>query len=347
MRSKIINFIKAHGYLRIIAWMFYNIIPGMIIYCKIIKKYGKNIKIYIEHYPGTGDVYLTCGFLESLVKREGYKDNYVLTVIGVGGVKMAQLFGIEKIEKLTQHQSNALIHFARLNGFSKLNIEVLHYHPMAMHNGIMDNLMSYNEINFLQMYLYCVFPGQRLGDFQYPTIDDAKIYVDNIFEINGLSGKKVILLCPSANTIDPLSWNFWCVLAEILEENGYKVCTNAADKEPVIPGTTRIFLQYKYMIEFTNRCDFCIGLRSGLFDFIAMTKSKLIVLYPKTNSFKFGVGSLYDYFSLNKMGLTENATEIEFYRDDELNVLKQIIRKYINIKTNINKIHEMYNYNWR
>lgn len=319
------NFLRKHTLLRMIAWFFYNTLVGLHVYFNIIRKYGRDYRIYVEHYPGTGDVYITCGYLKSFAITEGNPERYVLTVIGNGAMKMAELFEIKNIIKLTQHQSNSLIHLGRLVGFDELGICVLHYHPMAMHNGIIDNLMSYKDINFFDMYMFCVFPNLKLGDFRYPNIVKDSIYVDTFCEVNNLLNNKIILLCPYANTIDPLSWKFWCILSEIFISKGYKVCTNASENEDIIPNTTRVFLSYKYMPDFIGRCDSCIGLRSGLFDFIANTETNLIVLYPKTNYYKFGVGSLYDYFSLKKMGLNSNAFEIEFYRNEEVRLLQKIL----------------------
>jgi hypothetical protein len=57
-----------------------------------------------------------------------------------------------------------------------------------------------------------------------------------------------------------------------------------------------------------------IGVRSGLCDIISSAKCTKIILYEKEGLFY--KSSQYDYFSLAKMGLCDDAIEIEY--SDEL-----------------------------
>lgn len=44
-----------------ILWSYKKTIAnGKKVYVRLMKRYGANTRIYIEHYPGTGDVYITC-----------------------------------------------------------------------------------------------------------------------------------------------------------------------------------------------------------------------------------------------------------------------------------------------
>jgi hypothetical protein len=56
-----------------------------------------------------------------------------------------------------------------------------------------------------------------------------------------------------------------------------------------------------------------IGVRSGLCDVISTSSCKKVILYEKDGLFY--KASQYEYFSLEKMGLCNDAIEIE-YRDD-------------------------------
>lgn len=287
---------------------------GLGVYQGLRKKYGENARFYVNHYPGTGDIYLTSMFMPAWAKRRP-GERAVVTVIGKGGEKVARLFPLEDVEVLSQRDTKALIRFYELCGDrTELPVEILHYHAQAMNSGILDRFAGYKGLDFLSMYLGVVFPGLTPADAAVPAFakDDPKI--DELFERHHLQRGKTVLLVPYANTIDEMSKPFWNYLVSALKEKGYSVCTNVSGDEKPLPGTEGVFVPYKGLKQFLETAGATIQLRCGLTDMIAGFDCKKIILYPVDNYFQFGMSSIYDYFSLKKMGLSEDAVEIEFSR---------------------------------
>ena len=306
--------IKRIGLINILWIYLKKIRYGYVVYKRILDKYGKDTQIYIEHYPGTGDIYITCALLESYRQKCGDNRPYVVTIIGEGSAKIVRLLGIDHVELLSQDESDLLITFYRFVGNVIPNITILHYAPIAMHTRITDSLAGYNELDFMSMYLATVFPGVTWEDaVHFPDVaGDGEIR--EYFDEKGLVPGKTVVLFPFANTIEHLPWHLWEELARRLRERGFSVCTNVEPGGPVVPGTSGIFVPYHHLREFVNQAGFVVGLRSGIFDIIADTECTKFVLYPTPNVYKFGVGTIFDYFSLLKMGLCGNVIEYEFER---------------------------------
>ena len=97
-----------------IIWKYCKkICRGRQIYEALVQKYGEQTQIYVEHYPGTGDVYITCALLDAWREKNNVKGPYVVTVIGGGAVKIAKLLGIKNTELLSQEDTDCLVAFLR------------------------------------------------------------------------------------------------------------------------------------------------------------------------------------------------------------------------------------------
>ena len=326
--------------LRMREWPFFFLfhvwnhpIRGYRVFCRLKNKYGDNCRIYINHYPGTGDVFITSMLLPAWLAHRNDGSVPVVTVVNKSGLRIAKLFPLENVEILTQRETNALIRFYIFCGKSaELPIEIMHYHATAMITGILDRLNSYNSMDFMRFYLDIVFPGLNLGDitkaaFHYDTKD-----MDRFLEENGLRRGRTVILAPVANTIDKLSGAFWRYLAYRLQRKGYTVCTNiGSDAEKAVEGTKGIFVPFVDLPCFVEACGALIQLRSGLTDVISGTVCRKIILYPIENHYQFGRGSLKDFFSLKAMGLTDNAEEYEFSRSSERSVCERIVNSFPDI----------------
>ena len=69
---------------------------GLDVYLALREKYGESARFYVNHYPGTGDIYLTSMFMPAWAKRRP-GERAVVTVIGKGGEKVARLFPLEDV----------------------------------------------------------------------------------------------------------------------------------------------------------------------------------------------------------------------------------------------------------
>ena len=316
-------------------FFFNHILNGRNIYLQLMKEYGEDCRIYINHYPGTGDVYITAALLPAWTRKNDV-EKYVFTVIGKSAYKVSQMFSIKNVKILTTRETEDLLHYLQTIGETNPNIEVLHFSPFAFTHSIMEPLLGENGNNFMDMYLHITFPGLTIKDMEIPKDQTNDGDILSYFRKNKLIPGKTAVLVPYANTIDLLSDQFWNYLADSLRKQGYTVCTNCNyPQEDKIQGTIPVFLPYSEMKKFAETAGVIVQLRSGLSDLICDCDCKNFVLYPVENFFRFGSASLYEYFSLERMGLPNHATEIEFSRRNEFQVYQQILMN-LSLSSNIN-----------
>ena len=320
--------LKKSRSLKLLQHYFSHILHGRKIYLRLLEKYGCDARIYVNHYPGTGDIYITTSLLPTWAEKNGITQ-YVATVIGKSGYKVAKMFPIDNVEILTKRETEDLLHYLQTIGETEPNIEVLHFTPFAFHQKIIEALLGVNGSNFMDMYLNITFPGLTLDDMMPVAEQSSDEEIAAVFKEKGLFPGNTIVLVPYANTIDPLSEQFWSYLADELKKKGYTVCTNCNyPAEAKIPGTIPVFLPYNKLKKFVETAGTIIQLRSGLTDLLYDCNCKNYVLYPIENFFRFGSASLYEYFSLERMGISERVTEIEFSRRNENKICEQILKEY-------------------
>lgn len=321
------NRIKCISIISIFFIYFKKIGRGFEVYRDLLNQYGNDTHIYIEHYPGTGDIYITCALLEAYRSKQQIIGDYVLTVIGQGGKKIAKLLGIQDIVLLSQNDSDCLIFFLKFIGPKHLpNIEILHYCAVAMHTCVSDMLAGYQGLDFMSMYLSTVFPGVTWADAVGFGEPEDMSTVEEYFDCKGLIPGETVILFPFANTIQDLPWHLWERLARHLRENGFTVCTNIEPGREPVPGTCDVFVPYQYLRAFAERAGYVVGIRSGIFDIISNANCRKFVLYPTPNIYKFGVGTIFEYFSLRKMGVCTDAFEYDFERIYDKNAFHIVYR---------------------
>lgn len=300
-----------------ILWTYEtSILHGKQVYTRLTRKYGEQFRIYVEHYPGTGDIYITCALLKKYHITHHPGENYIVTLIGNNSKKIATLLRIELVEVLTQQESDDMIRYLSFMGSNISNATILHYAPSVLYARILDELACYNGLDFMTMYMNTVFKGmdwkQDSVSFYKPdgTAEVAQEYLDS----RNLRPGRTVILFPYANTVEHLPADLWEELARHLREIGFSVCTNVQPDGEAIPGTVPVFVPYDVLTDFAELAGNVVGLRSGVFDILAETDCEKYILYPTPNYFKFGVGTIMDYFSLANMGIGIKIHEYEFER---------------------------------
>lgn len=300
-----------------ILWTYKtSILRGKQVYIRLTRKYGERSRIYVEHYPGTGDIYITCALLKKYHIIHHPDEDYIVTLIGNNSKKIATLLRIELVEVLTQQESDDMIRYLSFMGSNISNVTILHYAPSALYTRVLDELACYNGLDFMTMYMNTVFKGMDWQRDSVPfykqegAIEVAQEYLD----LRNLRSGHTVVLFPYANTVEHLPINLWEELARHLREVGFSVCTNVQPGGEPIPGTAPIFVPYNVLTAFVELAGIVIGLRSGIFDILAEAECEKYILYPTPNHFKFGVGTIMDYFSLANMGIGVKIHEYEFER---------------------------------
>lgn len=284
-------------------------------------------------YDGSGDTYLTCGYLQSLGMIGGH-DAFAAS----GGLsrKIAELFPFGRYTQVVPKAALNVRLMERFLGCKLKLLPLLYESDYLEYSGIMRRMAGWRGIDFMTMLkigleVNCGVLYQE-GAWEQPTFPNNEAEVDEIFQSNGLIPGKTILLAPYAGKNDlwgiPLS--FYEKLVQKLVARGYTVCTNSSGskREPPVQGTIPLLVSHRIMRPFCETAGVFIGLRSGLCDIISGARDcKKIVFYSPTMKIG-GVCSFEDFFSLKNMGLCEDAMEMEATKEN-LSILLHIVERKI------------------
>ena len=328
IKNIIQKFVCRISILHILCGFFTEMAAGYGTYRKIKQKMG-NVTIYLQYYRGTGDVYLSAAYLKQCEDRRNNLGRSVFVVNGTNAHRGASLMGIESIPIIAVPEKKAysLVRLTRFVGTEGLDIKYLHYiSDYPMYTAFLITLAGLHGIGFMDLYRNTVFKGEQL---KLPT---PRWGMNETLTASKTSRERKVLLAPAANSIaEGSDILFWRGLARRLNQAGYKVYTNIANDEKPIAGTEPVFIPYKELGSFLDDRAVFIGYRSGLCDLIASLNCKKIILYPRDSwpiVNGMNIGSTLEIFSLNKMGLCEDAIEFEYRNGEETDtLLERVLEK--------------------
>ena len=313
----VMNF-KIDDSLIIFAFLTATRLRGLYWYKKIKRGHSKECKIFIAPYTGIGDIYLTGLFFNEYIRRNGITD-YVFAVVSNACGKVADMFDIKNVVILPPKISDDIISLEHSTG-RNLNI-------ITLNDGWMGDplqwLRGYKGLNFEKMFRCFVFGFDDSVPHELPPRKDYGKEIDELFEKYELIKSKTVVLSPYSNTLFDLPDDVLETIVEYCKECGYSICTNCAGKEKPIAGTTAVFFPLNQAISFVDAAGYFVGVRSGLCDVISSSGCKKVILYEKDGLFY--KSSQFEYFSLKKMGLCDDAVEIEYRDDLKDEVLKKIL----------------------
>lgn len=298
---------------------------GKYLYRNLIKKYG-NVPIFLCPYTGTGDIYLIGTFWRQYIEQNKI-ENYIFVVINEACKKVAMMFGIKNIELLKKkyHCSHLLNYYLLCP--DKVNMVILNDSWPHIHTNPIEWFRGYKGLNFTEMFRRYVFNLPDDIKPEHPIFENVENELSLLFEKYQLVPNKTVVLSPYSNTLADLSDKFWENLAVSLKSKGFSVCTNSSGEyEPAIPGTTAIFFPLNMAPQFVSKSGYFIGVRSGFCDVISAAKAKKIILYD--NEERFYNSSSFEYFSLERMGLSSDATEIVYKHNEPEIAASEIIANF-------------------
>ncbi len=305
-----------------------DIQKGKKIYDRLIREYG-DVPIYLCPYTGTGDIYLIGTFWEEYIEKENISD-YVFLVISGACKKVAQLFDIKNIICLEkQKDSGWLISYYASNADS-VNLKILNDAWAQIHDNQTEWFRGYKGWYFTELFRKFVFDLPDDSRPKHPVLQNKDKEVAELFEKYCLKKGKTAVLSPYSNTLSDLPIVFWEKVCECLLKKGYSVCTNSCGpKETPIKGSVGVFFPLNIAPQFVNAAGMFIGVRSGFCDIISGCTAKKIILYDRRN--RFYNASAFEYFSLNRMGLCDDAVEIEYeLAENELDRIVNYIGGHLN-----------------
>ena len=292
---------------------------GYQVYKRIKAEYGKKISICVSQHRALGDAYLAGLYLNSF-----YKKDFVVTALGEGARSVYQYLNIKNIKILNEEETNLLISFCHFVGIPQEEVRVLHHQALSWDTGIAWNLQGVREINFAQLMESVVFPGMTREERAYPEIK-VNLDKEEYWKEQGVIKEKSMILFPHANTLlAPPVW-FWELLVKRLKEKYEYIFTYIYGDEEKITGTKAINEDIEYLASLVQYAGNVIGVRNGLTDIFAPTKSKKIILYPQIGTESWIVGNAKKYWSIQEFGYCKDAIELEW---DEYN-LEQLVERIV------------------
>lgn len=253
-----------------LRWRFLNtlfcsamIIRGYMLYAMLKRKYLNKIFVILPS-ASAGDL-LFFKVLQS--DFENYcKIKEPLYFIDERRKEIAESLGYKNIMGMSYQKITAL-NMARVFFGEKMNLSINAY-PWFFFD-----LSALNNINI-----------------QYPVFQTGDLAKELSYNI---VRNKTVILSPyeysaTAKGLATPNIEFWEVLTKRLKEKGFCVVTNCKgdDNEPAIKGTRAIFPQISCIHNVVIYAGNIIGMRSGLFDFLAGTAAKKIILYPSEEYLK-------------------------------------------------------------
>ena len=268
--------------------------------------------IILFPYPGTGDIYMACGYLKEYLSKCG-KDKIKLVVTKNNCKKVAELFEYKNVVVITEEQKEALLNAWQFLGDVNLNVKPAlfwgwhckkYYRPYR----------NYQSLSFADFFKYDVFNHSEDVRFTPPIYEKDNLYLKELFDQNHLQKGKTVIIAPYAGSFQSsIGSETWKALVEILHKRGYSVCTNCYGDEKPLLGTIAIQFPYEQVVNVIEYAGSFIGIRSGLCDIASSAKCRKIILYESNF-----LASDYEFFSLSKMGICEEVLEYDYDGDAAL-----------------------------
>ncbi len=295
-----------------------NIILGLSVYRGI--RHSSNQNLIFLHYTANGDAFIIGLYLRDYFQKNNLSENNTTIVVVRNSLKnVLGLFGFSNFKVITDQQSENLRDLINFFDCRLLKIHYMHYWGLEYQRVI--KLCNHNDISFLELVVHAVFGKEnlhiQLPQFMDINSDECKKIIREYELVNN----KIVLLAPYANTyINELEPEWWNNLVLELNKKGYQVFTNAGANEEAISGTSKIFIPFNCLAPICEYCGSVIGMRSGLFDVLAFSTCRKIIIYQDIMSqsevtrFSLenmyeGVSNLYEYKLENTISGKEKCKE--------------------------------------
>ena len=170
---------------------------------------------------------------------------------------------------------------------------------MDLVSRYMTEVVNYETDNAFYGH-FKIIQSTMIVDFGVPLTDDYKKYCYNLpdevqfippppqsplteVEIANLKAKyfidkeRTIILFPHANSVT-FDGHFWKIMVDRLKAKNYKIyCNVASPKETPTQGTEPMITNFRELAWLAENVNCCVGLRSGIFDFLCTTNATKIL----------------------------------------------------------------------
>jgi hypothetical protein len=276
--------------------------------------------VFVAPQSSAGDVYVECLFIREFMRRHNLQ-RPVIAVPNVACRRMAELFGFEDVVVLEEHVLWKIADYVRFTRRGPQDMVPMYY---LMLNGGVALLQGYKGLNFEKMFRYVSFDLDDDVRHDVPMSGSDPEAARAALVSNGLRPGRTVILAPYARTlVHGHHEQFWGGLAAELTARGFDVCTSGfGPHEPAVAGTPLVQFSFSEAVQFVESAGFFVGLRSGQCDAISSAKAVKVILHERGPWFKT---SLFGMFSLNAMGLCDDAIEFEFSSSEMDAILDDVL----------------------
>lgn len=276
-------------------------------------QYGKNATFILLNSV-MGDCYLSM-----LCMREYIAENNIANPVLLGwGVceKIVNLFDGYQFVRIDRESRIAIEAYWAFAGEKKSHLKILSIWDFELHFNRC-RIRFAEAFHFMDTYTAFVF------HLKEKKFDKPEFYCENLndlFAEKSLQPGKTVVLSPYAYSIlqQPPAV-FWQELADYLREKGYSVCVNINPEREVNPVSDAPDMTFtlKESVPVLEYAGTLIAMRSGFCDVTSSADCRKILFYPMR---KGGIDYENhrpdkDFGGLVNMGLTTQATELEFDYD--------------------------------
>lgn len=290
-----------------------EIIDGYKLYKNIQNEFGKKVTVFVCSCP-LGDFYLLSLYFRQYIELNNITD-YVIVGNSKGLQKLSELFGYQNTRLLRSEQTELLIKLYVFMG-NALNLKILTIWQGALRFNPCIVRQS-GSFTFMDTFKYFVYKLNESAEAEIPQFDALSKKHISRYEKMGLIKGQTVILAPFSYSMQSLPVSFWQKLSDILRGMGYCVAINIDEKieDNPIKWTKTIDVSLRESVCALEYAGAIIGIRSGFFDVTSSADCKRIVLYPEkveaVGAYSWNCTDM-DFNSLNRMGLCNDAIELEF-----------------------------------
>lgn len=239
---------------------------------------------------GLGDTLMLCGFRKAWEEKNKGKIHFIIKPAHEVVMKM---YGVDNYTKMDFSLDECKNLEKKIDNSFPREGEIYICHPEFNEEG-RALLCKFNNLdfNFFELYKFFLHLDSQ-AVFDEPSIipNISKKIAKNIENISSL--EKIILISPEANSVPPLSNNFWEGVSEEMSKKGYSVIVNAV-KDPLIKNSTYLKLTVSDAVAIAFNCHRVFSLRSGFCDLIHQIGKRLTVYYGDENIKKlYGLNEIF------------------------------------------------------
>lgn len=230
--------------------------------------YSGCFRVYCP-FSALGDVYYTMAYLPYFLEKRNVSE-YIVFVVGRACADVVGLFGVKRVEVLTQQEMDEQVQAVLFTRDKEAYIS----HQDRPYVVDLYKVLYVKKISLEGMYKYGVFALEE------DCIPVRPVNLEHAPEIEQIPKGRAVILSPYAKSVTNIPVEYWGKIIQNYSSKGYVLYTNVTEQEEALPGTQRLEVSLAQIQSVVERAGTFIGLRSGLCDVIRDAKCRKIALYP-------------------------------------------------------------------